>query len=323
MDKTDIDDIAKAIVSLNAWQKASKYNWALVSEMFDKPFISCVNISPDGPVKARLMLFNGFEAHRDFAIFMQNRDVSFALSPIDIDHCEVLALKDGGAEVLDYRPGYAPVRPSGEARELLAPVLYECYGLMMRLEDDPEIPAVYKSENAIFSRKEGLDGKWRDAPLKFPDSGTIAWTERIGLDRSKCAQAARFDMARAEKWEVDFIQMPVFRTEDSSARIMYLFAAVDAETGERRVWDKLAVDPALPRNGTLEPLKRLWESLASRMLEGVLGRGTVPAELHVRNQRMMRFLRPLGMQLPFKLVLHSQLPRLTVEVNNAIIDKSV
>ena len=323
MDKNNIDDIAKAISALNAWKKAAKYNWALVSEMFDNPLIACVNIQQNGPMAARLMLFNGFAAHRDFAIFTQNQDVSFALSPIDFDHYEVIGLKDGGAEVYDYRPGYAPVHPDEETCALLAPVLYECYGLMLRLEDDPEIPAMYKGENAMFSRREGLDGKWRDAPLKPPDMSTVTWTERVGLDRVKCAQAARFNMAQGEMWEVDFIQMPIFRTEDPNPRIMYLFAAVDAKTGERRVWDKLVVDPKIPRNGTLDALKQLWESLASRMLEGVLRRGMVPAEIHVRTQRVMRFMRPLGLQIPFKLVLHQQLPRLTTTVNNSVLDRSI
>lgn len=323
MDKNNIDDIAKAISALNAWEKASKYNWALVSEMFDNPLIACVSIQQNGPMAARLMLFNGFAAHRDFAIFTQNQDVSFALSPLDFDHYEVIGLKDGGAEVFDYRPGYAPVHPDEETRALLAPVLYECYGLMLRLEDDPEIPAMYKAENAMFSRREGLDGKWRDAPLRPPDMNTVTWTERVGLDRMKCAQAARFNMAQGEVWEADFIQIPIFRTEDPRPRIMYLFAAVDAKTGEKRVWDKLVVDPKIPRNGSMDALKQLWESLASRMLEGVLKRAMVPAEIHVRTQRVMRFMRPLGLQIPFKLVLHQQLPRLTTAVNNSILDRSI
>ena len=323
MDRNNIDDVAKAISALNAWKKASRYNWALVSEMFENPLIACVNLQRNGPVAARLMLFNGFAAHRDFAIFTQNQDVSFAMSPIDFDHYEVIGLKDGGAEVYDCRPGYAPVRPDVETQAFLAPVLYECYGLLLRLEDDPEIPAMYKGENAMFSRREGLDGKWRDAPLRPPDMNTVTWTERVGFDRTKCAQASRFDMAQGEMWEADFIQIPIFRTEDPNPRIMHLFAAVDAKTGERRVWEKLVVDPKIPRNGTLDALKQLWESLASRLLDGVLKRGMVPAEIHVRNQRMMRFMRPLGMQIPFKLVLHHQLPRLTASVNNSILDRSV
>ncbi|MBO5940777.1 MAG: hypothetical protein J6R18_06255 [Kiritimatiellae bacterium] len=323
MDKNNIEDIAKAICALDAWDKVFKYNWALVSELLDNPLIVCAHIPANGPVKARLMFFNGFAAHRDFAIFMQNPDVSFALSPIDIDHLEVLALKDGGVEVLDCRPGYAPVRPNEEMRAVLSPILCECYGLIMRIEDDPEIPAMYKDRNAMFSRKEGLDGKWRDAPLKVPDISTITWTEHIALDRSKCSQAARFNMAKGEAWEVDFIQLPIFRTDDKDPRVMYLFAAVDANTGERRVWDKIAVDPKFPRNGSLDGLKVLWESLASRILEGVLKRGEVPSEIHIRTQRLMRFLRPLGLQIPVKLVLHQQLPRLTAEVNNSILSRNI
>ena len=262
MDRTNIDEIAKAIASLNLWKKAAKYNWALVSELFDRPLVAAVNPNPAGPIVARLLLFNGFLAHRDFLIFRQNPDVSFALSPMDFDHYEVIALKDGSAEVYDYRPGFVPVHPDEETRAQLAPVLYECYGLLLRIDEDPELPALYLKDKALFARREGLDGKWHDAPLRPPNLDTVTWTERVGLDRAKCSQAARLDMAADEAWEIDFTQMPLFRTDDKPARLMYLLAAVDAKTGDRRVWQKLAVVPALPRNGTMEALKPLWESLA-------------------------------------------------------------
>ncbi len=323
MDKNNIDDIARAIASLNVWGNASKYNWALDSELFDNPLIACVNVPPNSPIVGRLMLFNGFIAYRDFVILSQNQDMSFAFSPIDIDHFEVLVFKNGNVEILDYRPGFAPIHPDDETRSRLAPVLYECYGLMMRIEDDPDIPAMYKKQEAMFSRKERLDGKWHDAPMKLPDMNTMTWTERVGLDRMKCEQATKFEMVQGETWEIDFIQIPMLHTQDQRARITYLLAAVDSLTGERYVWDKLAVDPQIPRCGTLDALKLLWESLASRLLEGVLKRGKIPSEIHVRTQKMMRFLRPLGMQIPFKLVLHHQLPRLTTTVNSALINRSV
>ena len=103
MDRTDIDEVARAIVALNVWKKASKYNWAFVSELFDKPLIAVINPAPAGPILARLLLFNGFNAYRDFLIFQQNRDLSFALSMIDFDHYEIIGLKDGSAEIYDYR----------------------------------------------------------------------------------------------------------------------------------------------------------------------------------------------------------------------------
>ena len=192
MDRDNIDEIAKAIAALNVWKKASKYNWALVSELFDKPLIAAINPSQQGPIVGRLMLFNGFVAHRDFMVFRQNADISFAMSPIDFDHYEVIALKDGSAEIFDYRPGFIPVHPNEETRALLAPVLYECYGLLLRIDEDPELPAMYVKEKALFSRKEGLDGKWHDAPLRPPNIDSVTWTERVGLERAKCAKAARF-----------------------------------------------------------------------------------------------------------------------------------
>lgn len=323
MDKNNIDEVAKAIAALKVWKKASKYNWALVSELFDKPLIAAVNPTPQGPIAGRLLLFNGFLAHRDFLIFRQNPDLSFATSPIDFDHYEVIGLKDGSAEIYDYRPGFIPVHPDAETRALLVPVIYECYGLMLRIDEDPELPALYMKDQALFSRREGLDGKWHDAPLRPPNLDTVTWTERVGLDRVKCAQAVRLNMEPEEVWEADFTQMPLYRTDDRQARMMFLFAAVDAKTGERRVWQKLAVDPSIPRNGTLDAMKPLWESLAAHVLDGVIRRGKVPSAIYVRNQRMMRFLRPLGLQLPFKLVLHREMPQLTAVVNRAILEHAV
>ena len=50
MDRNNIDEVAKAITSLKVWKKASKYNWALVSELFDKPLIAAINPAAAGPI---------------------------------------------------------------------------------------------------------------------------------------------------------------------------------------------------------------------------------------------------------------------------------
>ena len=323
MDRNNIDEVARAIAALKLWKKASKYNWALVSELFDNPLVAAINPAQNGPIAGRLMLFNGFAAHRDFLIFRQNQDLSFALSPIDFDHYEVIGLKDGSAEVYDYRPGFVPVHPDEETRSRLAPVIYECYGLMLRIDENPELPTAYVGDDAMFARREGLDGKWRDSPLKPPNLDTVTWTERVGLDRAKCAKGARLDMEPDEAWEVDFAQIPLYRTGEAQARMMFLLAAVDARSGERRVWRKMAVAPTTPRNGSLDALKVLWESLSEHLLDGVIARGKVPGAIHVRSQRMMRFLRPLGMQLPFKMVMHRQLPQVTAAINRALVERNV
>lgn len=323
MDKTDINEVARAITALGVWKRASKYNWALVSEMFERPWIAVVDDKVQGAAAGRLMLFNGFEAYRDFRIFQADRNVSFAMSPADIDHLEIIGCKDGSSQVLDFRPGFVPSVPDSELRNLLAPVLYECYGLLLRMEDEPELALAYKDRNALFSRREGLDGRWTDAPLAPPPDSVLSWVEKISFDKNKCARASRFDLSTEEVWETDFIPVPLYHTEEKNPRIMFLFAAVDSRTGERRVWRKLAVDPACPRDGSLNSLKALWESLSSQLLEGVLAFGKVPGAVHVNSGRMARFLRPLGLQLPFKLVHHRILPRLTAVVNRAIAERSV
>lgn len=323
MDKSDINAVARAITALNAWKRVNGANWGIVSQMLERPLIVSGGDAVRQPVAGHILLFNGLEAYRDFRIFQGNRDISYATSPADIDHCEIVGFKDGSAQVIDFRPGFAPKPVVGDLAAALAPAVYECYGLLLRMEDEPGLTGSYAAENALFSRVEGLDGKWRDAPLKLPADGSFSWTERISYDKAKCAKASRFDLATEEVWEADFIPMPIFRTEGDNARIMYLFAAVDVRTGERRVWRKLSVDPSAARDGTLEPLKPLWESLASLLLEGILAFGKVPGAIHVNSGRMMRFLRPIGLQLPFKLVHHKMLPRLVATVNNAVVERTV
>ena len=112
--------------------------------------------------------------------------------------------------------------------------------------------------------------------------------------------------------EIDFVMVPTYQTREKRSRFLYVLAGVDAATGERRVWEKMSVD------GKPGGLKRLWEAHAQRVLDRILIEGRVPGELHVRSQRVMRFLRPLGLQLPFKLVQHEKLPSLATALDLAV-----
>ena len=76
-------------------------------------------------------------------------------------------------------------------------------------------------------------------------------------------------------------------------------------------------------DGKENGLKRLWEGHAQRLLDAVVAWGRVPGEVHVRSGRMMRFLRPLGLQLPFKLVQHAKLPALDAALTHSIQTKKV
>ena len=90
-----------------------------------------------------------------------------------------------------------------------------------------------------------------------------------------------------------------------------MFAAVDAATAARVVWLKMSV------GGTDAALKALWEGHAARLLEAILRLGRAPGEIHVRSARVARFLRPLGLHIPFKLVHHAKLGALDAALAHA------
>ena len=139
----------------------------------------------------------------------------------------------------------------------------------------------------------------------------MKFVERVSLDTAKCRLAAKLPVVADEKWEVDFVMVPAYHTREPKPRFLYVLAAVDAATGVRVVWLKMSV------GGTDEALKALWEGHAARLLEAMLRLGRAPGEIHVRSGRVARFLRPLGMHVPFKLVHHAKLGALDAALNHA------
>ena len=54
-------------------------------------------------------------------------------------------------------------------------------------------------------------------------------------------------------------------------------------------------------------LKGMWESMPVQALKAIIRRGRIPGEIRVRSGRVFRLLRPLCLELPFKLSLHDDL----------------
>ncbi len=318
MDKTDPYETTRAIAALDPWERAAKHNWALVPQTSAEPFVVTAvdERKGEGPVAGRLLLFPGFATFRDFVITRQVRDFGVATGPVDFRHYEAVGLKNGDVEIFSYEPGFVPLPPSPEERRLLAQLLQECYGLLLRLEENPDLPLAYMDKKAMFARKEVVEGVWVDGPFLLPQEAAQQ-TEQVALSRGACAKAKELPVFPKEAWEVDFVLVPAYHTPGPRPRFLYLLAAVDAATGGRMAWERLSVD------GKADGLKRLWEGHAQRLLDAMVAHGRVPGELHVRSGRMMRFLRPLGLQLPFKLVQHAKLPALDAALAHAIQAKKV
>lgn len=312
-DRHDFDGLVQAILRLNAWERAAKHNWALVPQTSENPVIATVQHETKGAPRERLMLFDGFPPFRDFLVSRQMPDFGVGVSPADFPHFELFSSpRESFAGPLMLAPGFVPRPPDEAERAFYAPLLYECLGVMMRLEETPDLPLEYAKQNAMFARKELTETMWIDGPLNLPGDKAFPYTEQIALEKTKCAAGAKLPYYPEEVWELDFVMLPMYQTREERPRILYVLAAVDAASGERRVWAKMSVD------GKPDGLKRLWENHATRVLDRVLALGRVPGAIHVRSGRMARFLRPLGLHLPFKLVQHAKLPRLDAVLDAAV-----
>ncbi len=307
MDKTNPLEVARAIAGLNVWDKVRAHNWALVPQMSDVPVIATVApLEKRQDVAGRLLLIPGFKIFHEFMIMIRVPDAGVAMNPTDFRHYELVAAKSGYVEVVSCAPGYVPRVPQGEEAKYVASLLYECYGLMMRFEENPELPKKFIDKNAMFARKEITEGNWRDGPLACPNANRIVFEENVRIDEKLRDGAVKLPLIPGEVWEVDFAMFPMFQTKDAKPRFLYIFAVVNAATGEKICWDKISVNQNEPVD---DGLLRIWERLASRVLNAINKNGHAPGALHVRSQRMMRFMRPLGMFLPFKIVQYSKLPQ--------------
>lgn len=319
MDTTDPYEITRAIASLKMWSSAARHNWALVPQTSAEPYIAMIvdEEKRPGVVAGRLMLFPGLSTFRDFLIARQVNDYGVEMSPIDFPHYEAVGLKNGDVELFVYEPGFVPVPPSSDERTQLATLLNECYGFLLRLEENPELPLTYVDKKAMFARKEIVENVWVDGPFILPKDEVVQQTERVELKKADCAKAKEFPVFPKEVWELDFVMMPTYHTQGPRKRFLYLLAAVNAENGERMVWEHLSVDE---NGGGLKPI---WEKHAQRLLDAIISWGRVPGEIHVRSGRMMRFIRALGLQLPFKIVRHEKLPALESTIDLAVKNRKV
>jgi len=300
-----IAEIGRRIDGLGLWAELAPYHWAIKPRGTALPYF-CIIVKGDTPlVKARIMLLEGWQTFHDFVRTRIDRNFGFYSSPMEFPHYELLVLANGEeAKLFRYDSGYMPTDANEAGVELCMRMLWEVFGVMMRVESDRKLPLKFATEKAIFARVEGADGKWSDEPMPIPDPRPHV--ERVSFSKEdlKCANDLPF--AKEESLEIDFRIVPGLFTREARPRCAYVLAAIDGASGERVIWDRSAVNPE-------QGVRGLWESMPPRVLKHILSRGRVPGELKLLNSRMFRLIRPLCMNLPFKLSLHDSLPRLEAE----------
>ena len=295
------NEIGRRIDALGLWDAVYPYHWAVKPSGTVLPYFFAA-IKGDRPeVKARLLLLEGWQTFHDFVRTAADHNFGWYSTPIEFAHFELVVLANGSNALFRHDPGYLPVEPDCRGRALCERMLWEVFGVMMRIETEKALPLKYAGEKALFARVENRSGEWSDQPLSIPDPRPHV--EHISFAKADLKKAKDIPFAHGESIEIDFRIEPGLITKEQRPRYAYVLAGADGATGEKIVWDCLSVKPE-------SGLRGLWESMPKRILSHIISRGRVPGEVKVVSGRVFRLLRPLCMEIPFKLSLHDRLLRL-------------
>lgn len=301
MERPDIESIGARMDALGLWDVLAPYKFAVKPRGVAFPYF-CTVVKGDGdsPVKARLLMLEGWQTMHDFVRTRIDTDFGFYSSPLEFARFELVVTNDGEVRAFRYDPGFMPQDVSPERRGLVAKILWEAFGVFLRVEGDRSLPLRFADGRALFARVERPDGTWADEPLEIPDPPPHKETVSLAKDLVKAAQDLPF--AAEDALELDFRLMPRTMTREPRPRTVYELVAADARTGEQA----FSCRASLAGDGGL---RSLWEEMPSQALREIVRRGKVPGEIRVRSGRVFRLLRPLCLELPFKLSLHDRLER--------------
>jgi hypothetical protein len=301
--RPDVETIGRRLDDLNMWDALLPYNFAVKPRGTVFPYF-CTVLKGDGkPVKARLLMLEGWQTMHDFVRTRVDNDFGFYSSPIEFPHFELIVVSDGAPSVYRDDPGYLPreLKPGDPQRDLVAKILWEAYGVFLRVEGDPALPLKFAEERAVFARVEGADGAWSDEPLAIPDPAPHK--EVVAFPKELLKAAKDLPFVADDALELDFRMLAGVMTQEERPRCAYELLALDGKTGETAFQSHVSVSAEAT-------LRTLWESMPAQVLHELVKRGKVPGAIRVRSGRVFRMLRPLCLDFPFKLSLHDSLEHL-------------
>ena len=298
MKRPSPETIGAKMDALGLWDVLLPYNFAVKPRGTVLPYF-CTALKDDGnPVKVRFLLLEGWQTLHDFVRVRVDHSFGFCSAASELPHFELVVTSDGVVRVLRDDPGYVPQEVvSKPARELVSKILWEAYGVFLRIEGDRALPLKFAEDRAVFARVEDAKGRWSDEPLAIPDPPPHRETVSLPKDLVKAAQD--LPIVAADALELDFRLLLNVMTKEPRPRSVYELTAADARTGA----PAFACRTSMPQDGGL---RALWEAMPVQVLHEIVRRGKVPGEIRVRSGRVFRLLRPLCLELPFKLSLHER-----------------
>lgn len=294
-----VEEIGAKMDALGLWPTLAPFNWAVKPAGTVFPYFCTVMKGEKSPVKVRFLMLEGWQTLHDFVRARADRNFGFYTTPIEFPHLELVVLESGEMKLFRHDTGYVPVEATAAQRQLAARILWEAYGVMLRLESEPKLPMKFAGEKAVFARVEDAKGVWTDVPFVIPPPPP--YTEKISFDKEVLRRAKDLPFVREAALHVDFRILPNVMTKEAPRpRSVYQLLAYDPAT------KTVAIDlraSFTPEGG----LKGLWEAMPAQFLKAVVMRGKVPGEVKVRSGRVFRMLRPLCIELPIRLSLHDAL----------------
>ena len=299
------EEIGAKMEALGLWSVLESCNFAVKPRGTVFPYFCTVLKGERKPVKARFLMLEGWQTLHDYVRTRIDRDFGFYSTPVEMPHLELVVLETGETKLFRHDTGYMPLEANGAQRALAARILWEAYGVMLRVESDPKLPLRFAEEKAVFARVETAAEVWEDRPLEIPDPPPH--TEKVSLPKTDIKAAQDLPFAKDDVLELDFRMLPNVMTKEPRPRCVYGLVAVDPKTGERAIDSRVSVHPEAGLRG-------MWESMPVQVLKELARRGRVPGEVKTRSGRVFRLLRPLCIELPFKLSLHDRLAALDSQI---------
>lgn len=296
-----VEEIGCKMDALGLWDALLPHSFAVRPRGTVLPYFCIVLKGENRPVKVRFLMLEGWQTFHDFVNLRADRNFGFYSTPIELPHLEMVVTVEGHIELFRHDTGFLPLIADEAQRAFAAKILWEAFGVMLRIEADRSLPLSFAAEKSVFARIEGADGIWRDEPLEVP--AMRPHVEKITLPKSALAAAKDLPFEPGEALELDFRILPNVMTKEPRPRCVYRLLAIDAKTGEAAIDSSTSI---MPEGG----IRGMWQTMPVQVLRGLTARGHVPGEIRLLSGRVFRLLRPLCIELPFKLSLHDALPLL-------------
>ncbi len=297
-----IAEIGAKMDALGLWDKLLPFNWAIKPNHTALPYF-CITLKDDmQPVKVRLLFLEGWQTLHDFLRTRVDRNFGVYSSPTEFPHYELIILANGTCQAFRHDTGYLPIElKDNSERTFFAKLLWQAYGVMLRMETDEKLPLRFFTDQAIFSRIENNKGKWSDEPLNV--SPPPPYVEKVSFSKPELQKAKDLPIENDEVWELDFRLTTKYTLSEPRPRSLYSLQAINSATHEKLIDTGVVYDKS-------RGLKELWMSMPPQIVREIIRLGRLPSEIKLVSGRVFRLLRPLCIELPFKLSMHDSLPNL-------------